>query len=82
MTDDHCQNYTSWMDHGVLINQCLEFYKGMCSELLSPHNGDVCPWAGYPCPADDGEGRWKAPLLSPDELLAQRVGELDKEVDD
>lgn len=63
MAEAGCQWYTSWMDHGVNITECLEFYKGDCHESLSPHNGFNCPWKGYPCPADTGEGRWKAPLI-------------------
>ena len=57
-----CEQYQSWMDHGVLINECLEYYQGLCHESMSPHDGCECPWNGYPCPVDDGEGRWKAPL--------------------
>jgi len=62
MTDKTCSNYESWMDNGVLINECLEYWQGHCHDQMSPHAGQPCPWSGYPCPHDTGEGRWKAPL--------------------
>ena len=73
-----CENYTSWMDHGVNINECLEFYQGKCGEPMSPHASCDCPWSGYPCPADDGEGRWKAP----ERVLVENVAMMDNAVED
>ena len=44
-----CDWYTPWYDHGVMINECLEFYQGICHEPLSAYADQPCPWAGYPC---------------------------------
>lgn len=60
---NNCPDYQSWMDHGVNITQCLEYFRGQCGAELSPHYKQDCPWPnGYPCGITDGEGRWKAPL--------------------
>jgi len=65
------------MDHGVNVTQCLEYYKGKCGAELSEHYQAPCPYPhGYPCPADDGTGRWK----SPDAQLTAAVAECDPEV--
>lgn len=75
MTKSPCENYTPWIDHGLQITQCLEFWKGQCGESLSPHYKQDCPWAnGYPCPVDTGEGRWKAP----ERALVENVAEQDR----
>ena len=44
-----CNFYVPWHHKGVAINECFSFYKGMCSESLSPRDGLACPFQGYPC---------------------------------
>lgn len=59
-----CKFYQAWcnMEPGLPIAECVEIYQGLCGETLSAHNGDTCPWGGYPFGPDDGESRRKAPL--------------------
>jgi len=78
-----CDFYESWTDRGLQIMQCLEFWEGQCNEPMSPHYKCDCPWPnGYPCPADDGEGRWKAPTPTPEQILARNCLRDDREVED
>ncbi len=76
-----CAQYTPWMDHGVNINECLEIFKGKCGESLAVYYQQDCPWGGYPCAVDDGEGRWKAPDPTPEQKLAQNCLQQDREVE-
>ena len=75
-----CPFYQAWrdMEPGLPIAECVEIYKGLCGETLSPHDGDACPWGGYPLGPDDGEGRWKAP----EARLVENVAKLDNQVED
>ena len=83
MTKPPCDHYTPWIDSGLQTMQCLEFWEGFCNEPMSPHYNQDCPWPnGYPVCPDQGEGRWKAPEPTPEQMLARNCLRKDVEVED
>lgn len=72
MPDDSCKWFESWWFHGLQINQCVEYWPndGCCHEALSPHDGEKCPWHGYP--------NGPAEIKGPDAALVSAVKRLGK----